>query len=108
MQILLSINGEVRLGYRMRFLDRQQLLQLLFDNLHDKSKIHTAAEVCKITKLERCVQVILKDGAMSHGDIIVGADGVHSRMRREIWRIAESQTPSYLSTRMKRCEARRR
>lgn len=89
-----------RLGYRMRFLDRRQLLQILFDNIRDKSKICTSCEVFKIEELDGAVQVVLKGGSTIRGNIVVGADGVHSRVREEIWRIAEDEMPSYPSAQM--------
>lgn len=92
-----------RLGYSFRFLDRQQLLQVLFDSISDKYKIRTSSEVSKIDTLDGHVQVDLKDGTSVNGDILVGADGVHSRIRDEIWRIAETETPGYNPTRMSRC-----
>ena len=33
--------------------------------------------------------VKVQDGSIYRGDLIVGADGVHSRIRREMWRLAE-------------------
>lgn len=88
----------------MRFMDRQQLLQVLFDGIEDKSKIHTNSECVKIEELEDGVQVALKDGSIVRGDVLVGADGVHSRMRDEIWRIAGSETSDYPVSEMSRCE----
>lgn len=92
-----------RLGYPFRFLDRQQLLQILFDSIHDKSKIELSREVFKIEHLDGRVQVELKDGSRIHGDLVVGADGVHSRVRDEIWRIAESEMTGYNSLQMSKC-----
>ncbi|KAJ5377440.1 uncharacterized protein N7496_004849 [Penicillium cataractarum] len=86
---------EELLGYRMRFMDRQQLLQVLFDGIQDKSKIHTNSECVKIEELEDSVQVALTDGSIIRGDVLVGADGVHSRIRGELWRIARSETSDY-------------
>lgn len=42
------------------------------------------------------VQVTLRDGSSYVGDILVGADGVHSTVRKEMWRIAESTRPGYI------------
>jgi 2-polyprenyl-6-methoxyphenol hydroxylase-like FAD-dependent oxidoreductase len=88
----------------MHFLDRQQLLQVLFDNIQDKFKIHTNSECVKIEALEDGVRVALKDGSIIRGDILVGADGVHSRMRNEIWRIAGSETADYPISELSQCK----
>lgn len=87
----------------MRFLDRQQLLQVLYDNLTDKSKIHTSTEVFKLKDIDGGVVVATKDGPIFRGDIVVGADGVHSRTQQEIWRIADSETPKYNSKKLAEC-----
>lgn len=88
----------------MRFLDRQQLLQILFDSIQDNSKVHTSSECVKIEELEDGVRVALKDGSIIRGDVLVGADGVHSRMRNEIWRIAGSEAAEYNVPDLSGCE----
>ena len=47
------------------------------------------------------VQVETKDGSVYTGDILIGADGVRSHVRREIWRIADFEKPGYISERDK-------
>lgn len=88
----------------MHFLDRQQLLQVLFDKIQDKSKIHTNSECVKVEALEDGVRIALKDGTLIRGDILVGADGVHSGMRYEIWRIAGTETADYPVSELSRCK----
>lgn len=79
------------------------MLQVLFDNIRDKSKVQPSSEVFKIEELDRGVQVALKDGSTVRGDIVVGADGVHSSVRAELWRIADIETSSYNLTRLSKC-----
>lgn len=88
----------------MRFLDRQQVIQALYDNLKDKSKIHTSCEVIKVEFLGSEVKVETTDGSEFTGSIVVGADGVHSRMRQEMWRIADAEIPGYISDRERKCQ----
>lgn len=88
----------------MQFLERRQLLQILYDNLKDKSKVQTSADVCGITQLNSGIEVILKDGRCITGDLVVGADGVHSPLRSEMWRIADAETQDYNSDKLKQCE----
>ncbi|PLB47722.1 FAD/NAD(P)-binding domain-containing protein [Aspergillus steynii IBT 23096] len=82
-------------GYQFEFLDRQQIIQALYDNLEDKSKVVASQELLKIEHLQDSVTVTTKNGHEYTGSILVGADGVHSRTRDEIWRIAESENPTY-------------
>lgn len=41
------------------------------------------------------VKAITKDGISYTGDILVGADGVHSAIRQQMWRLADQQDPAY-------------
>lgn len=43
------------------------------------------------------VQVTTSDGRRFAGDILVGADGVHSFVRQEMWRLAKQEAPGYFS-----------
>lgn len=92
-----------RLGYRMWFMDRQHILKGLYDSLLDKSKIHTSNEFFKIEELDEGVRVALKDGSTIYGDILVGADGVHSRTRTEMWCIADMEGTDYDAAQLKKC-----
>lgn len=77
----------------MRFMDRQQIIQGLWDNLHDTSKIHISSDVVKVVCGADGVAVETADGSVFHGDIVVGADGIHSKVKQEMQRIAADETP---------------
>ncbi|KAJ5235713.1 uncharacterized protein N7469_004881 [Penicillium citrinum] len=79
-------------GSKMRFMDRRKVIETLFENLRDKSKILTSREVIKLFSHSDGVEIETGDGTVFHGDLVVGADGVHSRVRREIQRIAAEDT----------------
>lgn len=51
--------------------------------------------------LDDGARVITDDGAVYDGHLIVGADGVHSRIRSEMWRLADARNPSLISPRDK-------
>ncbi|KAJ5155343.1 hypothetical protein N7492_008146 [Penicillium capsulatum] len=84
---------ETLLGYRLRFMERRHVIQTLFDNLPCKSKVHTSRGVVKVESHSDGVAVETSDGSVFHGDIVIGADGVHSRVRREMQRCAEKEVP---------------
>ncbi|KAJ6170735.1 Monooxygenase FAD-binding [Penicillium canescens] len=75
-------------GYKFSFLDRH------------KSKVLVSKEIFKIEELDDKVQIITKGGATFTGDLLVGADGVHSRTRAEMWSIAEAEDPDYGTKRL--------
>lgn len=79
------------------FFDRQMLLELLYDNLKDKSKILTEKRLQTVELNEEGVKAIMKDGSTYTGDILIGADGIHSTVRSEMWRLAENRFPGYIS-----------
>ncbi|KAF4545414.1 FAD binding domain containing protein [Lasiodiplodia theobromae] len=92
----LSDHIEERHGYPVIFVDRQAVLQILYDNINDKSKVLLNKRVATVTQRASSIGVTLKDGSSHFGDIVVGADGIHSTVRSEMWRIAETAKPGYI------------
>ncbi|ESZ95337.1 hypothetical protein SBOR_4271 [Sclerotinia borealis F-4128] len=85
-----------RHGYPILFLDRQAVLQVLYDNIKDKSKVLTEKRLTKIDMSEKGVKVTTTDGSEFTGDVVVGGDGIHSKTRSEMWRLAEEKSPGYI------------
>lgn len=77
----------------MRFMDRQQAVRGIFDNLRDKSKVRKSCGAVKIECGAYGVTVETTDGSVFHGDIVVGADGIHSCVKQEMQRLAAEETP---------------
>ncbi|KAI7763915.1 hypothetical protein LZL87_006297 [Fusarium oxysporum] len=82
-----------RHGYPMVFLDRQMLLKVLYNNIKDKSQILTNKRVVRTELVNGGVHAVTSDGTIIAGDILVGADGVHSTVRSEMWRLAGRLSP---------------
>ncbi|PLB55512.1 monooxygenase [Aspergillus steynii IBT 23096] len=80
-----------RFGYPISFLSRQRFLDVLYKTYPDSSRILTGKRVTEIRHLDHGSCVITEDGSVYQGDLIVGADGVHSRVRSEIWKQAEQE-----------------
>ncbi|KAJ5624456.1 hypothetical protein N7510_000765 [Penicillium lagena] len=80
-------------GYKMWFMDRQHLIRTLFDNLQDKSRVLTSCPVVKIEWSGSGVEVETTDATVYHGDLVVGADGVHSHVAQEMQRLGDIDTP---------------
>ncbi|KAL3441683.1 hypothetical protein BJX65DRAFT_322123 [Aspergillus insuetus] len=74
-----------RFGRPMSFLTRQELIQVLHDSFEDASHIHVNKSVSRVQQGKDSVRVTTEDGASYEGDLVVGADGVHSKVRAEMW-----------------------
>ncbi|KAL0578962.1 hypothetical protein V5O48_003054 [Marasmius crinis-equi] len=84
-----------RFGYKPVFVDRRMVVRVLYKNIRDKSKCLVNKRVNRLEQVEGGVTVYTKDGSSYTGSILIGADGVHSTIRREMWRIADSVSPGY-------------
>ncbi|KAK0638444.1 FAD-dependent monooxygenase bik2 [Lasiodiplodia hormozganensis] len=88
------------LGYSDIFMERQRVLEILYDKIQDKSRISTGKRVILVENFPTHATVTATDGSQLQASIIVGADGVHSVVRRAINALAPSLEPpaDYLST----------
>ncbi|KAF7595226.1 hypothetical protein BBP40_006972 [Aspergillus hancockii] len=75
-------------GYCFMFLERRRVLEVLYARLRHKSAVLTHKEVVHIEQTSDYARVTTKDGLTYDGDIVVGADGVHSIVRSAMWRAA--------------------
>ncbi|KAH7078980.1 hypothetical protein BKA63DRAFT_255465 [Paraphoma chrysanthemicola] len=73
--------------------DRQKCVTHLYENLPDQSMIRTSARVERIEQDDNGVKVWLTDGTFEEGDMVIGADGVHSLVRDLMWDYAEKTDP---------------
>ncbi|KAE8340690.1 hypothetical protein BDV24DRAFT_133634 [Aspergillus arachidicola] len=86
-----------RHGYPIAFMDRQTVLQTLYNKIQDKSKILTGKRVRAIDSSDPTVmKVITTDGSIYSSDIVVGADGIHSTVRQEMARLDSNTGRDYL------------
>ncbi|KHN94004.1 FAD dependent monooxygenase [Metarhizium album ARSEF 1941] len=72
--------------YPVSFLERQRFLQILYDTLESKNHVYTGKRVLAVESGDDSAVVKTSDGSTYKADIVVGADGVHSVVRSEIWR----------------------
>ncbi|KAJ6008245.1 Monooxygenase FAD-binding [Penicillium herquei] len=61
--------------------------------MNNLSKVHTSQGAVKIHLREDGVKIETVDGSMFEGDIVVGADGIHSCVLDEMQRLAEVDMP---------------
>ncbi|KAF9768230.1 hypothetical protein IL306_014487 [Fusarium sp. DS 682] len=92
------IQLEKRHGYPTIFIDRQMLLQALYDKLQSRDSVYPGQTVKSVLELKDGIQVTTDKGKVFKGDILVGADGIYSTVRSEMWRIANETSPGYFPT----------
>ncbi|KAJ5971449.1 Aromatic-ring hydroxylase-like protein [Penicillium vulpinum] len=96
--LVLSAKG--KLGYPFSIITRPQFLRILYENLRDKSKVHVNKKVVSIHTAHSGVSVFTADGGTYYGDLVVGADGVHSITRSEMLRISRTEQLSQANKEM--------
>ncbi|KAF5525796.1 FAD-dependent monooxygenase ctvC [Colletotrichum aenigma] len=72
------------------------LLQILYENLKQKDKVLANKRVVHVETRSTGFVVKTEDGSTYAGDILVGGDGVHTKVRQEMWRIASVSDPNAL------------
>lgn len=74
-------------AYAGAFLTRQTLLQILYKHMGaQKDKVLTGKKVTSIEHHSSGVLARCADGSSFQGDIVVGADGVRSQVREQMWK----------------------
>ncbi|OAX79561.1 hypothetical protein ACJ72_06119 [Emergomyces africanus] len=87
-----------RHGYPLMFFERQLALKIFHSHL-DKSKVLAGKAICDVELLHDGVSVTTTDGNVYSGDILVGCDGIHSKVRQEMVRLANELSPGYFPAR---------
>lgn len=90
-------------GQDILFLERRELLRILYDQLPDKSLIRLGCRVQDLVEKSDGIEVILKDGTVEKGDMVLGCDGVHSIVRSRMWELANQQFPRPITAKEKTC-----
>lgn len=89
------MNDTSRFGYPITFLDRQKLLQILYERYPAKDRILLSSKVTDIEASDNTVTVKTASGEVHQGHLVVGADGVHSPVRSAMWAQAEQENPKW-------------
>ncbi|GAD92949.1 hypothetical protein PVAR5_1548 [Paecilomyces variotii No. 5] len=87
-----------RHGYPIVFFDRRMLIQILHDAIRDKSKILTSQRVMNVHNDTSGVTVTTETGQSFVGDIVVGTDGIHSKVRQEMWEESRKTDPNWIDS----------
>ncbi|KAK8071479.1 monooxygenase [Apiospora hydei] len=83
----------IRMSYPLALVQRSTLLHSLERHLRPGKGGHvlTGKRVDTIKQDDAGVTVYCTDGSSYQGDIVVGADGVRSKVRQEMWRASEEE-----------------
>lgn len=93
----------IRTGYYPWVFERRVVLEALYNRIWDKSKVLVGKRVRGIVYEDDRASVICDDGSKHVGDVIVGGDGVHSVILKEMWRICDLQEPGRITDKDKKC-----
>ena len=74
-------------------MQRYNLLRVLSEDLPDKTKLHTSKWVTDVNQGDSGITVQCADGSTYSGDIVVGADGVHSIVKKVMLKQIEQVRP---------------
>lgn len=86
-RLLSAMDGsrtEVRYGQPLCAIHRGRLQQVLLNAL-DANHIQLGKRVQSITQNDRAVDVQFADGTTASGDVLIGADGIHSAVRQSLF-----------------------
>ncbi|KAK4184073.1 hypothetical protein QBC35DRAFT_68914 [Podospora australis] len=87
-----------RHGYPPLQGERRVLLELLYENLQDKSRTLAGKEIIDVLQDAQGVTAVCKDGSRYRGDVLVGCDGVRSTVKRKMWDLAEKEFPDAVNS----------
>lgn len=65
-------------------MERQRVLQILYENIEDKTRLHSSKRVVSVVQTDREAVIVSEDGSELGCDFVADADGVRSVLRREI------------------------
>lgn len=97
MLVNISVLTSNRTGYDFQFGERTKYLQVFYDELKSKSKVLLNKNITLVEESDNGVTVKCDDGTSYQGDILAGADGVRSKVRQELWRLASSRFPELVA-----------
>ena len=92
-----------RFNYPLSFLERKVFLEIIYKSLPDKSKVLVGKKVVSMDRIDDSYRVHTSDGSSYDGDLVVGADGVHSKVRSMMWDLANAANAGFISNVEKDC-----
>ncbi|ETS79687.1 hypothetical protein PFICI_09540 [Pestalotiopsis fici W106-1] len=92
-KILLEIS-KMTLGRWTTFMERKFELQCIYNQIQDKTRVRSNCRVVSYTESQHGVEVTTDQGETLVGDMLIGADGIHSSIRRLLADKMEDRDPA--------------
>lgn len=70
-------------------------MEILYSHIKHKDRILVNKRVAKVVQATSVVELITEDGSVYTGDVLAGGDGIHSAVRKEMWRLGAELKPGY-------------
>ncbi|KAF7715895.1 FAD-dependent monooxygenase [Penicillium ucsense] len=88
---------EEKLGYGGVLMERHHLLRILHESIEDKTKLFSSKRVVSVSQADSGATIVADDGSQLACEILAGADGVKSVVRREIEKetMSRSENPDF-------------
>ncbi|KKK11808.1 hypothetical protein ARAM_002655 [Aspergillus rambellii] len=64
------------------FMERSKALEILHSHIKDKSKLHARTAIVEYEDIPNGVLITTQDGKKHQGHMLIGADGIHSKVRK--------------------------
>ncbi|KAK0647425.1 FAD-dependent monooxygenase bik2 [Lasiodiplodia hormozganensis] len=94
----------VRHGYETAFQARHEVVVALEQNIKSKESLRVGKRVVTVNQDEMGATVHCEDGSRYGAQMVVGADGVHSVVRREVLKMAKEKDAKLEGADIIRCE----
>ena len=85
-------------------MERRCFLEVLYESLPDKTRILMNKGAKDIQEDQDGVEVFCQDGTSERGDIVIGCDGVHNKVREIMWENAARLAPGLITANEKKSE----
>ncbi|OJD33163.1 fad binding domain-containing protein [Diplodia corticola] len=83
-----------RHGYPMIFFERRMVIDVLYQHIAQKEKVLTSRRVTAVEERDDGVTLTTENGEHFAADIVIGADGIHSTVGKEIWKTNSKRDPT--------------
>lgn len=79
------------------FDDRHAVLSIMYRHLTEKSRVSLDKSIERVDLRSDGVSVVCEDGSRYYGNVLIGCDRVNSKVRHEMWRLADELSPGCVS-----------